>query len=165
MYRRLSVVTVVVIGVLMLGLLSCTRKGDDVKAPAPDFALQDLSGQAVKLSDYSGKVVLLEFWATWCPPCRASVPGIERIHKEYGPKGLVVLAVSMDQGGWDSVQLFQKEYGITYSILKGDDDVAMKYMVRSIPMAVIVDRNGMIRKRLIGFGSEEDLEGGVKALL
>ena len=83
-----------------------------------------------------GRVVLLEFWATWCPPCRASIPGIERLHEKYKDKGVVVLAVSMDDNGWDAVQSFVKENGIKYTVLKGNEDIAEKYQVRSIPGAI-----------------------------
>ncbi len=132
---------------------------------APDFTLQDLDGKAVSLSEFKGKVVVIDFWATWCPPCRASIPGLERIHREYSPKGVVLLAVSLDDGGWDDVKSFRQEYGISYRILKGTNDVATKYMVRSIPMLVLVDREGKMQKRLLGFGVEEELEKEIKAVL
>jgi len=142
----------------------CTKKSDQLTA-APDFTLQDLSGKNLRLSDYKGKVVLLDFWATWCPPCRATIPGIERLHKAYLDKGLTVLAISVDEGGWDSVQSFLTEYGITYPVLKGTEDVATKYMVRSIPTLILVDKNGNLHKQFMGFGNEDALEQEIKALL
>src|SRR5574337_170942 len=122
MPRKLFV-TVVVATALLFG---CTNKGAQSDSTAPDFTLQDMVGKSVKLSDYKGKVVLLEFWATWCPPCRASVPGLEKLHEAYKDKGLAVLAVSMDEGGWDVVKTFMTEQGITYSVLKVNEDVAVK---------------------------------------
>jgi thiol-disulfide isomerase/thioredoxin len=99
----------VVLSIVVMALLAgCTEKSAQRDSVASDFSLQDMSGKTVRLSDYKGKVVLLEFWATWCPPCRASVPGLEKLHKAYKDKGLVLLAVSMDDGGTDEVRSFIK---------------------------------------------------------
>ena len=145
----------------------CRNKGEQASAEptAPEFTLQDMNGNTVSLSDFTGKVVIIDFWATWCSPCRAAIPGLERLYKAYNAKGLVVLGISVDQGGWDSVKEYGAGLGITYPILKGNDDVLVKYMVRSIPMLVITDRKGKMRKQYIGVMSEEDLENEVKALL
>jgi peroxiredoxin len=132
---------------------------------ATDFALQDLNGNTVRLADYRGKVVLLDFWATWCPPCRASIPGIEKIYKTYKDKGLVVLAVSLDDGGWEAVKSFIAENGITYTVLKGTEEVSANYNVRTIPMMLILDKDGRISKRYLGFGNEEDMEKDIRPLL
>jgi peroxiredoxin len=153
--------------IVILALLpGCTSKEkESASAVAPDFTLQDLSGKKVTLSDLKGSVVLLEFWATWCPPCRASVPGIERLHRAYDGKGLKVLAISFDEGGWDKVKDFVAEHKITYSVLKGTDDVSAKYRVRMIPAAYLVDKQGIIRKQYMGAGNDEELEKEIKALL
>ncbi len=145
----------------------CTNKGEQASTEptAPEFTLQDMNGKTVSLSNFKGKVVIIDFWATWCSPCRAAIPGLERLYKAYNAKGLVVLGISVDQGGWDSVKEFGAGLGLTYPLLKGTDDVFVAYMVRSIPMLIITDRNGKVRKRLIGVMSEEDLENEVKALL
>ncbi len=154
--------------VLVLAFAAGCQERNSTKggaAKAPDFTLQDLNGKNVKLSDFRGKVVVLEFWATWCPPCRESIPGIEKIYKAYKDKGLVVLAVSLDQGGWDSVKTFVSGRGMTYTVLKGDDDVTSEYQVRTIPMLLILDRSGNIAKRYIGLGSDEELEQDIKSVL
>ncbi len=162
MFKRFFAVSALIMAILF----ACTDKSAQSSgAVASDFTLQDLSGKSVRLSDYKGKVVLLDFWATWCPPCRASIPAIEKIHKAYKDKGLVVLAVSLDEGGWDFVKSFITEYGITYTVLKGTEDVAANYMVRSIPMLLILDKEGRISKRYLGFGNEEDLENDIKSVL
>lgn len=145
-------------------LVGCTSKSQQANTPA-DFTLQDMGGKKVTLSDYRGKVVLLEFWATWCPPCRASIPGLEKLHQSYKNKGLVVLAVSMDEGEWNSVKSFMTDYGITYTVLKGTDKVVGQYHVRSIPMAFILDKEGKISKRYVGYGMDEDIEKDIKAIL
>jgi thiol-disulfide isomerase/thioredoxin len=153
--------------VLTMAILAgCTSRDSRTGgSTASDFTLQDLNGKKVRLSDYKGRVVLLEFWATWCPPCRASIPGLEKIHVAYKDKGLVVLAVSLDEGGWDSVKSFVQKNGITYVVLKGDEDVSEKYQVRTIPLILILDKEGKISKRYLGYGSEEDLEKDIKAVL
>ncbi len=161
MFRNVVVAAILVMAVLV----GCTNKSGQSNGTASDFSLQDMSGKTVKLSDYKGKVVLLEFWATWCPPCRASVPGLEKLHNAYKDKGLVVLAVSMDQGGWDVVQSFVAEYGITYTVLKGTDEVSEKYQVRNIPMLLVLNKEGKISKRYMGFGNDDDLEKDIKAYL
>ena len=156
----------IVLSIVAIALLAgCTDRGSQSDTMASDFSLQDMSGKTVRLSDYKGKVVLLEFWAAWCPPCRASVPGLEKLHKAYKDKGLVLLAVSMDEGGWDEVRSFITESGITYTVLKGTEDVAMKYEVRSIPMMLVLNKEGKIAKRYLGIGSDEDLEKDIKANL
>lgn len=132
---------------------------------APDFTLQDMNGKTIRLSDHKGKVVLIEFWATWCPPCREALPGLEKLHKVYKDKGLVVLAVSMDQGNWEEVSSFIAEYRLTYTVLKGTDDVAGQYRVRSIPMMLILNKEGNISKKYLGMGSDEEVEKDIKAVL
>ncbi len=160
--KRIIVLFIVVVALLA----GCKDKGGGrPDTAASDFSLKDMNGKTVRLSDYKGKVVLLEFWATWCPPCRASVPGLEKLHKAYKDKGLVLLAVTMDMGGDDEVRSFIKESGITYTVLKGTEDVASQYQVRSIPMMLVLGKDGKISKRYIGMGSDEDLETDIKAAL
>ena len=154
-------------GVIILVLFTgCTskEKGSATSA-APDFTLEDLSGKKVRLSSLKGSVVLVEFWATWCPPCRSSVPGLERLHKEYGGKGLTILAISMDEGGWDNVRNFVAEHKATYTVLKGTEDVSTRYQVRMIPAMYLVDKQGIVKKQYLGGGSEEEIEKEIKALL
>jgi thiol-disulfide isomerase/thioredoxin len=152
--------------VVLFASFGCTTTSEKSNAAvAADFKLQDLNGKTVKLSDFKGKPVLLDFWATWCQPCRDAIPGIEKLHKAYSDQGLVVLGVSMDQGGWDSVRTFVKERGMTYIILKGTDDVSSDYQVRTIPMLVIIDKTGKVVKRHLGIGGDDELEKDVKAVL
>ena len=161
MVKRFVVLSIVAIALLA----GCTDRGAQSDTMASNFSLQDMSGKTVRLSDFKGKVVLLEFWAAWCPPCRASVPGLEKLHKAYKDKGLVLLAVSMDEGGWDDVKSFIRESGITYTVLKGTEDVAIKYQVRSIPMMLVLNKEGKILKRYLGMGSDEELEKDIKTYL
>ena len=164
MFRRTLALPVMAV-IFALLLFGCTKKEQAGGAVATDFSLQDLNGKTVKLSDFKGKTVLLDFWATWCPPCRASIPGIEKLHKAYREKGLVVLGISLDEGGWDAVNAFRTEYGMTYSVLKGNEDVSVQYMVRSIPTLIVVDKQGIVARRYLGFGNEDELEKDIKNIL
>lgn len=164
-YRFKTIIACLVFVLILLP--GCVDKNDSASGKiGGDFTLQDLNGNNVSLSDYRGKVVLLEFWATWCPPCRASVPALEKLHTSYKDKGLAILAISMDEGGWSSVQSFAKDYGITYTVLKGTNEVMSKYRVRVIPMTFLIDKQGNVSpKSLAGFGREDELEKEIKALL
>lgn len=164
MFRRTFAVIVIVLAVL----LGCTRSDErstGASGDAPDFKLQDLEGKTVRLSDFKGKPVVLDFWATWCQPCRDSMPGMAKLHKEYADKGLVILSISLDGGAVEDVRDFRKEYGMTYTVLMGTEEAAAEYSVRTIPMMVVIDKSGKIRKRYVGAGNEEAVESMVKQLL
>jgi len=154
-------------GIVILALFAgCTSKEKEAASSvAPDFTLQDLSGKKVSLSGLKGSVVLLEFWATWCPPCRAEIPAIERLHAQYVGKGLTVLAIALDSGGWDGVKAFVAEYKISYTVLQGSEDVSAKYMVRIIPSTFLIDKQGNIHNQYLGGGGSEAVEQEIKALL
>lgn len=166
MFRRAGIVSIV--GLLCAVLIAgCTRKEQSTsKAAAPDFTLQDLAGKDVRLADLKGKVVLVEFWATWCPPCRESIPGMERLHASYKDKGLVTLGISLDdEEEWEDVRKFAAEHGISYPVLKGNEDVSEKFLVRVIPTVYLVNREGIIAKQYVGGGIDEALEKEIRALL
>lgn len=138
----------------LLAALGCQKSASGAKASAeaaPDFTLTDISGKQVSLKDYRGKVVLVDFWATWCPPCRVSIPAMEELHKEYGPKGLQVLSISMDEET-GLVAPFAREHGMTYPILLGAaSDVSERYRVRGIPALYLVDQDGKLVRQWLGF--------------
>jgi len=134
--------------------------------PAPQFNLQDLSGKSVKLSDYKGKVVILDFWATWCPPCRAEIPSFVELQKEYGKQGLTVIGVSLDQGGVAGVAAFAKAQGINYPIVMGNQDVAAAYGgIEAIPTTFVIDPSGNIVAQHQGYTDKSEFEAEVKKLL
>jgi thiol-disulfide isomerase/thioredoxin len=108
---------------------------------------------------------MLDFWATWCQPCRDSIPGIVQLHKDYAGKGLAILAISLDGGDNEELKTFQKEHGMAYTVLVGNDDVTSQYSVRTIPMMILIDKSGKIQKRYLGAGNEDDIEKTVKQLL
>ncbi len=129
----------------------------EVRAPAergavaPDFALPELVGAPVRLSDHQGQVVLLNFWATWCPPCRAEMPSMERLYQAYRNRGFVILAISGDRAGRSVVEPYVQERGLTFPILLDPDgDVFAQYGVRGLPTSYLLDRRGRIVSREVG---------------
>ena len=164
MSRKLTAVAVILAAfACAIGCTNNEQAGESRKAP--DFTLQDLSNQKVRLSDFKGRVVMLEFWATWCPPCRSAIPTLEKLHKTYESRGLKVLAVSVDEGGWDNVRSFARERGISYTVLRGIDDVYSNYTIRLIPAMFLLDKQGVIQKRYVGEMDEDRIEKDVQALL
>jgi len=119
-------------------------------SPAPDFTLPQPSGPALKLSDYRGKVVLLDFWATWCEPCRAEIPHFVDLQNKYSAQGLQILGVSMDDSP-DPVPAFYKQFKMNYPVVMGNAKIGEQYGgVIGLPIAFLIDRQGQIRKKHIG---------------
>ena len=146
----LLAVVAVVAGLSALAFSSDSKEArPEVGYAAPDFTLTDLDGKQVKLSDLRGQVVYLNFWATWCPPCREEMPAIEAIHQEMGDR-VKVLAVNVE-GPRDEVSAFAREFGLSFQIaLDTDLSVARRYQVRGIPVSLFIDKNGIIRAKFVG---------------
>jgi len=134
--------------------------------PAPDFALFDIYGEKKHLSDFSGNVVILDFWATWCPPCKAEIPHFIELYNEYKDEGLEIIGVALDWNAERVVRPFAEENGITYTLLLGDEKVGDLYGgIISIPTTFLIDRKGGIRKKYIGYRDKEVFEKDIKELL
>lgn len=119
--------------------------------PAPNFQLRDMNGRLVSLSDLQGKVILLNFWATWCGPCRVEMPAMERLYRTYSRKDFEILAVSTDPQGAAVTRPFQQEIGLTFPILHDADyRVGLAYGARTLPMTFMVDRQGIVRQLIFG---------------
>jgi peroxiredoxin len=132
---------------------------------APDFTVTDIDGKKLKLSDYRGKVVLLDFWATWCAPCRAEIPHFVEMQQKYGSQGLQVLGISMDDDA-KPVREFAREYKMNYPIAVGDDKLAESFGgVLGLPVNFIIDRDGRIVKKFIGATEVSTFDKEVEALL
>ncbi len=133
---------------------------------APDFSLPTLDGETVTLSQFKGKPVVLNFFATWCPACKGEIPGFVNIYNRYKDKGLVMLGISLDTNPRDALPPFIKENGIPYPIVIGNREVMEKYGgIQSIPTTFFVDKTGQITNVHIGYLDENALEEAVKELL
>jgi peroxiredoxin len=134
-------------------------KPSSERRPAPNFSLRDPDGKTVQLSDYRGKVVLLNFWATWCGPCKMEIPwfiDFERAHKD---QGFAVVGISMDDDGWEAVKPFISEAGINYRVLLGNESISQLYGgVDSLPTTFIIDREGKIAAVHLGLVSKSTYE-------
>jgi len=126
---------------------------------APDFSVQGIDGKTIKFADYKGKVILLDFWASWCGPCKMSIPHLIDLYNEYKKDGFVVLGVSVDRGGMKAVKAFADKMAIPYPVGLDDGTVVGLYGgIRSIPTAFIIDREGYVQQRIIGYRPKAELE-------
>ncbi|MBT5872975.1 MAG: TlpA family protein disulfide reductase [Candidatus Latescibacteria bacterium] len=133
---------------------------------APDFALPDLENKTVKLSDFEGQVRIIDFWATWCPPCRKEIPHFQALHEQYGEDGLTIIGVSLDQNGAEAVIPFGEKMKMTYTSVIGNPDVAQAYGgIQYIPTTFIVDKSGHIYRKYVGYTDMATLENDVKTLM
>ena len=144
---------------LFMVIVGC-QKEVEARPTAPDFSLKDLSGQTVTLEQYRGKVVLLDFWATWCPPCRMTIPMLIKLQDKYRDDGLVILGISIDdpqQITDKDLRYFIKMNKINYPVLRYNQKVMKDYFEGervSIPTMFVVDRNGKIRDMIVGYAPD-----------
>jgi len=132
---------------------------------APDFSLQALDGGSISLNDYAGQVILVNMWATWCPPCKAEMPGINAFYEDYKDDGFVVLAINSQEDA-ATVQKFISEQGFTFPVLlDGRGAVMNLYQVRGLPTTFIIDRNGQVQFSHSGAITYEQLEKVIQPLL
>ena len=166
-----------------LVLAACSYSGSSEAAPAaaksakqapkaesrkiaPEFALKDAQGKTVSLADYKGKVVLLNFWATWCGPCKIEIPWFIEFEQKYKDRGFAVIGVSMDEDGWDAVKPYLEKNRINYRVLLGDDKIAEAYGgVENLPTTFTIDDQGRIAGTHIGLVSKSDYENEIRQLL
>ena len=179
----------VVVPLLVLGLTACSRQAETPKAtasatptavsasagkiaalpllgPAPAWSLKDVHGQPVTSEQFKGKVVVLDFWATWCGPCRQEIPGYVDLQRKYGKDGFVVVGVSLDQAGPKVVEDFVKKFAVNYQMVMGDEAIQTAFGgMDAIPTTFLIDRAGQVRDRKVGAEPAEEYEKKVKALL
>jgi peroxiredoxin len=154
--------------ILLIALLSSNaaviREAERQRAPA--FELKDADGNLVRLADYKGKVVLINFWATWCVPCKEEIPwfiGFERDLKEHG---FVVVGISLDETGWTAALPYMRKMGINYQVVLGDSRTAYRYgKLDSLPVTFLVDRQGRVASIQFGLVSKKKVEEDIRKLL
>ncbi|MDO8746787.1 MAG: TlpA disulfide reductase family protein [Thermodesulfovibrionales bacterium] len=147
-----NILTFIIAALLIIFPAACKKKEAGVEAGppsigdiAPDFISKDVNGNTVKLSDYKGKVVLIEFWATWCPPCRELTPVLNKIYEKYKDKGFVILALTPEDR--DTVRGYIKEQKVKYPVVIATRETIKQYGIIGIPMSFLVDKEGTIASR------------------
>lgn len=134
--------------------------------PAPSWQLKDLNGKTVSSEELKGKVVVIDFWATWCGPCRVEIPGYVEMQKKYGKEGFAIVGISLDQAGPEVVKAFADKFAINYTILMADDAITETFGgVEAIPTTFLIDRTGQIRDRKLGAEHSETYEKKVLSVL
>jgi len=156
MSKQWTVVAVVVLGLVLgaTGLaLMAPNAAVEINRPAPDFRVLDLNtGDSVSLSEeYRGSVTLVNIWATWCIPCRAEMPSMQRLYDSVGHRGFKIAAISIDEGSPEEVVAFARELGLTFDILHDrQGTVSQRYQTTGVPESFLLDRRGILVKRVIG---------------
>lgn len=156
---------------VMLITVACGRPEDPaatlpVLRPAPSWTLKAVDGREVRSSDFKGKVVVVDFWATWCPPCRKEMPEYEALHKKYAERGLVILGLSLDELEPVEVKRFGEKMRVSYPLIMADADVAEAFGgVQGLPTAFLIDREGNIRHMKVGLSDMSAYEKLIVSLL
>lgn len=156
---------------LFFCLYACETKSEQlnaetVKKVAPPFSLTDISGNTISLGDLRGKVVFINFFATWCSPCRTEIPDFVRLYKKYNSQGLEIIGLSLDQGRPEALKNFLEKYHVQYPVVLATKNIISNYGgISAIPTTVIVNQDGMIDQTIIGLRSGEELEKMVVSLL
>src|SRR2546428_2989408 len=159
---------------LIFGLHMSRRSSDSTASktagmtgqPAPDFALQALDGKTVHLSDFRGKAVLLNFWATWCQPCKIEMPWFVELQKQYGPGGLQVLGIAMDDASPEDIGKFAKDLGVNYPVLIGKEAVGDAYGgIPFMPETFYIGRDGKVVDKVVGLIGKSEIAENVKKAL
>ena len=136
------------------------------RSTAASFALKDANGRDVKLADYRGKVVLLNFWATWCGPCKVEIPWFIEFENKYQDQGLAVLGVSMDEDGWNAVRPYMEAKKMNYPVMLGDRHIAAVYgRIDALPTTFLIDRSGNLAAKYIGVANRSHYEAEIVRLL
>ena len=168
----LIVVAVVISLMLVFGIQKTRHNRPNTASalqgkPAPDFSLASVDGKAtLKLSDYKGKAVLLNFWATWCEPCKIEMPWFVELQKQYGPQGLQVLGVAMDDTDPKDISEFAHKMGVNYPIVVGKEAVGDQYGgIPYLPSTFYIDRDGKVIDRVYGLVSRSEIEDDIKKAL
>jgi len=135
-------------------------------SPAPPFSVRDLEGRTVRLQDLRGRPVVIEFWATWCAPCRVSMPELDALQERYADQGLVVLGLSLDEDGSAPVKRFVDKLGVKFRIALANEKLLAQYgPIRSAPTTLFINRKGILVRRVVGYVDRETVETFIRELL
>ena len=157
--RAVTMIFLLIVGVGMVVLLQTKKDSMNLTgqarlgrgAKAPDFTLPDLDGKMVRLADQKGKVVFLNIWATWCPPCVDEMPSMEKLYQQLKGEDFEILAVSIDKQGAKAVLPFMKKHNLSFTaLIDAKESLKYKYQTTGVPETFIIDRNGIIAERVIG---------------
>ena len=135
------------------------------RKPMPALELAQLGGGEWRMADHRGQVVLINYWATWCGPCREEIPGLGRLSQGLGPRGLAVVGVSIDKGGRDKVRGFVNDFKVPYPVAFPDPLSQMEWGMAGVPTTILVDREGRVAKSYVGAVREADFRKDVEVLL
>ncbi len=174
--NAIVIVALAAIGMLVAGKYAARQSSSTAAvtasaaqgAMAPGFVLASIDGRNVRLTDFHGKVVVLNFWATWCPPCKTEIPGFIELQRRYGPLGLEIGGITMDDGAEHKVAAIAKaagNMGINYTVLLGNDRVAEIYGVPGLPTTIFIGRDGRIISEVYGPISLEDAERHIRGVI
>ena len=168
----LVVVAFAVALMLYFGFHAARRDGPSfaprlaLASPAPDFTLQSLDGKTMRLSDFRGKAVLLNFWATWCGPCKIEMPWFVELQNQYASQGFQIVGVAMDDASKEDISKFAKDMGVNYPILIGKESVGDEYGgVPALPETFLIGRDGKIVDKILGLRGKAEIEDAIKKAL
>jgi len=146
--------------------LALAQEASPPRTPAPDWELTDLNGKLVKFSDFRDHVLIVDFWATWCAPCRVEIPHFVELQKQYGNKGLTVIGVSLDEQGPEVVKKFVERLGVNYPVVIGNEKIVEAYgRIDAVPTTFVIDRQGRIVIRHLGYDDKAVFEKEIQSLL
>ena len=176
-FRLMCAMAAVLLALSVDGCMSQNTRADsrrDLKPaskrnPAPDFEVKDANGQAFHLADYKGKVVLLNFWATWCGPCKVEIPWFTDFERNYKNRGFAVVGISLDDDGWEAVKPFVARRNVNYRVALGNMQIERLYGggegIESLPTSFIIDREGKVADVHVGLVSKSDYQNELEELL